>query len=349
MQNSSKPTTPPWASFCLSTRRRPEFLTGTLKSIQRQTFGDFEVIIADNDPGQSARAIVDALNDTRFCYFPNEADIGMIPSFNRSLARATGEFVVMITDDDPIYPEMLEVVKRLSEQHPGYGSYFGGADMLQLKPEVAGLTLHRVGTNSCLAPLPYGAVRTYSEQAFPHAFFSGEIGTYMLWSVGAVRRDIAQSVRVPDYGSPYLGDHAYTALTCSRAGCVITNRALGCQTVHDFNFGRKECGEMKAAVLGFTSHLAQEFSRRSDWPELKPKVERYAAQWIVLHALFLKQYFKLFRIEDDNLKTVVRELFQIPFIRGLRPMYYLGYLFWRFQRFQAGLRQTGLRRMQRAR
>jgi glycosyltransferase involved in cell wall biosynthesis len=329
----------------MTTRRRPDFLVKTLKAIQRQTITDFEVIVSDNDITASGRAVVEGLKDPRFRYYCNEADLGMNASFNRSLAKARGEFVVMITDDDPIYPEMLETLRGLSQQHPGYGCYFGGADMLQLNPDIAKLTLHKVGTNSCLAPLPYGTVRTYSADTFPHAYFSGEIGIYMLWSVGMTRREIAQSVGLPDYGTPYLGDFVYTVTTCSRAGVVVANQSVGCQTVHDFNFGRKECGQLKTALLGFVNTLTERLSNRSDWPTLKPKLERFAGQWIVLHCVFLRQYFKQLKHDDSELRATLREILRIPFMKGSRKFYYGAAAFLGFQQFQAYLRTYGLRRM----
>lgn len=342
--DSSRPPAP-WVSFCMTTRRRPDFLLKTLKAIQRQTVTDFEVIVSDNDTAASGRSVVESLKDPRFYYYCNEADLGMNPSFNRSLAKARGEFVVMITDDDPIYPEMLETLRDLAQKHPGYGCYFGGADMLQLNPDIAKLTLHKVGTNSCLAPLPYGTVRTYSAETFPHAYLSGEIGIYMLWSVGMTKREIAQSVGLPDYGTPYLGDFVYTVTTCSRAGVVVTNQSVGCQTVHDFNFGRKECGQLKTALLGFVDTLSKRLSDRPDWPTLKPKLERFAGQWIILHCVFLRQYFKQLKLDDSELKATLREILRIPFMKGARLYYYGGAAFLAFQQFQTNLRTFGLKRM----
>jgi hypothetical protein len=247
-----------------------------------------------------------------------------------------------------IYNEMLEILGNLAKKHPGLGAYYGCWDVLQLNPALAKFTLHRVGTNSTLAPIPYGTVRTFTAETYPHAFFGGELEMYTLWSTGMVKREIAQAVGgLPDYGSPYLGDFVYIVSACSRAGCAVVNPSLGCKTVHDLNFGRKECGQMKTAAIGFNECIAREFSKRKDWPELKAKVEKYVGQWIVLHALFLKQYFKEYKIEDHNLFTVMPELFKIPYVGRFRRYYYFGSLFMRLQRFQSDLRNSVLRRMRR--
>jgi hypothetical protein len=218
-----------------------------------------------------------------------------------------------------------------------------------MNPRIAKFTLHRVGTNSCLAPLPFGTVRTYTTETYPHAFFGGELQMYTLWSVGIVRREIAQEIGgLPDYGSPYLGDFAYIVSACTHSGCAVINQSFGCQTVHDFNFGRKECGEMKTAALGFVKCIEDRFSKRADWAQLKPKLERFVGQWVVLHSLFLKQYFKEYKIRDHDLNSVLREAFRIPWVRRMRHYYYLGGAFLRFQRLQVELRNGGLRRMRKS-
>jgi glycosyltransferase involved in cell wall biosynthesis len=335
----------PWVSFCMTTRRRPDFLLKTLKSLQRQTLKDFEVIISDNDVAASGRAVVEQLSDPRFRYSCNGEDLGMNASFNRSLSRATGQYVVMITDDDPIYPDMLETLRDLSRKHPGYGAYYGGCDVFQVNPRIAKLTLHRVGTNSCLAPLPLGHVRTFTAETYPHAFFGGELDMYTLWSVGMVKREIAQQVGLPDYGSPYLGDFTYIVSACSHSGCAVVNQSFGCQTVHDYNFGREECGQMTKAALGFIDCITSRFSGRPDWAQLKPKVEKYVGQWMVLHLLFLKQYFREFQLDSGQFEAVVPELFKLPFVRRFRLYYYLASIFMRLQRLQSDLRNAALRRM----
>src|SRR5580765_3580682 len=99
----------PKVSFCFTTFKRHDYLKSTLESVREQTFTDFEVIISDNDPEQSGRTIVESF-DERFKYFPNNENLGMKKSFNKSLERSIGEYIVMIADDDPVYPDMLETL-----------------------------------------------------------------------------------------------------------------------------------------------------------------------------------------------------------------------------------------------
>src|SRR6187402_2207739 len=111
----------PLVSFCMTTYKRPALLKKTLSQLQGQVFRDFEVVISDNDPDASAGPVIRELQDGRFKYYHNEENLGMVKSFNRSIARSTGTFIVMITDDDPVYPDMLRTLFDLYRQFPGYG------------------------------------------------------------------------------------------------------------------------------------------------------------------------------------------------------------------------------------
>ena len=139
-------------SFCMSTYKRPKFLEDQISCILQQTFTDFELIISDNDPTGSAQQVVDRFADKRILYQVNSENLGMVKSFNNSLAKARGEFIVMITDDDPIYPDMLQTLQDLSLKYPGYGVYHGGCEILCYTSLIASLMMAKVLINSCLSP-----------------------------------------------------------------------------------------------------------------------------------------------------------------------------------------------------
>lgn len=312
----SRQTVGPWVSFCIATYRRQSYLSKMLLAIRNQSVDDFEVVVSDNDPEGSSRDVVSALADERFRYRRNEENVGMVRNFNLALGRATGQFVVMITDDDPIEPNMLAKLNELYRAYPGYGAYYGGAETDFESVQIARTYGVPAGRNSALANLPVDTVRAYSPEEFPKAFFLNQIFRYFLWSTGMVRRDIALEIGgMPDYGSPYLTDFGYIVLAGSHSGCVTINTVLGRQIVHDGNFGRSESAQMKVALEGCRSYVTRRMSQRADWPQLSPMMDRFLGKWVVRHALFLRRYFKLQKLRSKTLDDSLIEIFKLPYMR----------------------------------
>ena len=317
----------PWVSFCMSTYKRQELLKATLESIAQQTFTDFEVIISDNDTDRSAEPIVLGMQDSRFKYFCNEENLGMIKSFNKSISRSSADFVVMITDDDPIYPDMLHTLYDLWKNHPGYGVYHGACDVIYNTQEMAESCRGKLGVNSCLADLPEGDIRTYPAEIFPLAFFSNEVSNYMLWSVCIVKKEILLAIGgIPDYGTPFMGDLAFTVLTCSMEGVVFVNTSLGAQLVHGKNYGYTQNDNYAGYFLtaaGFHDWISTRFSLRKDWIMVQPQMEKFIARWMVSYGLSLRKYLKKNGQSLKGLNEVLKKIFRIPYISIWRWKYYL--------------------------
>jgi glycosyltransferase involved in cell wall biosynthesis len=318
------PESRPFASFCISTFQRATFLKTTLDSIRLQTFKDFEVIVSDNDTIQSARAVVESFNDSRFKYFANEADLGMKKSFNRSLERSSGQYIVMIADDDPVYPQMLEILNVLQEKYPGKGLYMGGCDWFCTSPKVGDLYGFKVGTNSCLSnDHEVDDELVYEPQQFLEHLFTFKIFPHYLWSSAIVKREVLQSIGgVPEYGTPFLGDYAYMASVGAQSGCVIINRSLGCQTLHMENFGRHQHEQIATAVKNFPKYLDSRVSHIQEWPTIRPLMIRFTALWAVSHMTFL---FHLAKRTGDkaNLSQAEKEVFRIDYMRKYKLKYFL--------------------------
>lgn len=314
----------PWVTFCMTTYKRPIYLREQIAGILKQTFSDFAIIISDNDPEASAKDVVASFNDPRIQYSVNEVNLGMIKSFNRSLARARSEYVVMITDDDPVYPHMLQTLYDLSLQYPGYGMYYGGCDIQCDTPTVAKSSRLKVGTNSCLANLPIGTIRTYKGKEFAFAFFNGEIGCHLLWSTGIVKREIALKIDgVPDYGAPYNGDFAYTVLSGAQEGAVLLNTSMGCQVVHGTNYGYTESDYDKFFVTpdGFYKWVMDRLPKEHDYTGLDKYIKTYLGRWVVEYAVSIKKYLQSIKKEDENFNSYVEKIFRISYIRKWKKKY----------------------------
>jgi glycosyltransferase involved in cell wall biosynthesis len=312
----------PRVSFCMSTYKRPVFLKQQLETILKQTFADFEIVLCDNDPESSAESVVKANGDPRIKYHPNIENLGMIKSFNRSIELSSGEYIVMITDDDPVYPDMLETLFDLKNKYPGYGMYLGGCDWFCTHHEVAKLYGLKVGTNTYLSndhDLNY--TEAFDPEKFVMDLFTFKIFQHYLWSTGMVKRDILFEMGgVPDYGTPFLGDYAYIGIMASHSGCVIINKSLGCQTLHNENFGRKQNEQLVVAAKNFTGYLDSKMAALKDWAFIRQRVQHFVGTWIVSHLTFLHKYAD---DKDESLVKAEKEIFAIDFMKKYKLKYFI--------------------------
>ena len=98
----------PHISVCICTFKRPELLRELLDRLNDQrTDGLFAycVVVADNDPEQSARPVATALSPTSrlrvtYCSEPRQ---NIALARNKALQHAEGDFIAFIDDDE--YPE----------------------------------------------------------------------------------------------------------------------------------------------------------------------------------------------------------------------------------------------------
>lgn len=90
-----------------------------LKSIQQQTFADYEAIIINDGStdatGEIAKAF--ALADDRFRYIEQENQ-GVSATRNHGLRCARGTYVVFLDSDDQYHPDYLQAFHSAMEAHP---------------------------------------------------------------------------------------------------------------------------------------------------------------------------------------------------------------------------------------
>ena len=228
----------------------------------------------------------------------------------------------MIADDDPVYPDMLETLFNLKNEFPGYGMYLGGCDWLCTHHEIAKLYGMKVGTNTCLSSehnLNYK--EAFEPEDFVKKLFNFNIFPHYLWSTGIVKRNILiEKGGVPDYGTPFLGDYAYMSIMGSHSGCVIINKSLGCQTLHDENFGRNQNEQLIIAAKKFPEYLELKMVNLKNWSSIKVQIENFVGVWLVSHLAFLNNYSDN---KNNSLKIAENEIFKIGYMRKFKLKYFL--------------------------
>ncbi len=88
-----------------------KFLRRCLKSIQYQTFPDFEVLLIDDDSPDKSAAIAKEFcrRDPRFRYFHKENG-GLSDARNYGIDRAKGEYIAFIDSDDHVHRDFLKTL-----------------------------------------------------------------------------------------------------------------------------------------------------------------------------------------------------------------------------------------------
>jgi glycosyltransferase involved in cell wall biosynthesis len=109
---------PPKVSVIVPSYNKPEYLPECLRSVQAQTFTDWEcIVVNDGSPrGDEIRAAVAAMNDPRFRLVEHEINRGLAAARNTGVKAAKAELVICLDEDDCISPNCLEVLVGTIEQ-----------------------------------------------------------------------------------------------------------------------------------------------------------------------------------------------------------------------------------------
>lgn len=97
------------------------FLKEAIDSILAQTYQDFELIIVNDASPENLDSIVQKYNDPRISYYVNEQNVGgidLVAQWNHSISYATGEYLILASDDDVYLPTYLEKMDVLTQNYP---------------------------------------------------------------------------------------------------------------------------------------------------------------------------------------------------------------------------------------
>src|SRR3990167_8334458 len=76
------------------------------KSIRAQTISDYEIIVVDDCSQDGTRAIFSKLKGV--VYLRMAVNGGKSKAVNRALKKSTGEFIVIVDDDNELHPTFLQ-------------------------------------------------------------------------------------------------------------------------------------------------------------------------------------------------------------------------------------------------
>lgn len=108
----------PKVSIIVPVYNSDEYLRDTLKSIQNQSFKDFEAIIINDGSIDRSSEIIDSFiyEDSRFCRI-DQSNLGVSVARNTGLDYAKGEFVTFVDGDDILPKDALQAMDNVARNN----------------------------------------------------------------------------------------------------------------------------------------------------------------------------------------------------------------------------------------
>ena len=114
----------------IPTYNRANLLRESIRSALLQSYGDFRLLICDNASEDDTQEVVRSFEDSRIEYVRSETNIGMIGNFNRVIDLADTDAVVLLSDDDVLYPEYVASAVPVLAGHPSVGVVHTAVDLI---------------------------------------------------------------------------------------------------------------------------------------------------------------------------------------------------------------------------
>ena len=103
----------PFFSFIIPTKNRSAILKFAIQSCLNQSFGDFEIIVSDNNSKDRTEEVVKKFTDARIKYVNPKIDLDLAKSFDNGIKYAKGKYVLYLADDEAYISDTLKSLKKI--------------------------------------------------------------------------------------------------------------------------------------------------------------------------------------------------------------------------------------------
>ena len=190
----------PMVSLCIPVYKGAAHLRAAIDSVLAQTFGDFELVIVDDNSPDDSVAIASSYRDPRIRCLRNPLNLGAEGNWNRCLAEATGRYIKLLPQDDVIAPDCLERQVDILDKDTRH----------ELALVFCGRAFIDAHGRRLLVRRPFGRMprRMKGDALFRRCL---HLGTNAIGEPGGVlfRRDLVKTVGPFDASYPYVVDLDY--------------------------------------------------------------------------------------------------------------------------------------------
>lgn len=112
----------------LPVRNGERYVGSAIRSVLKQTFSNFQLVILENKSSDETMAVINEFNDSRISIFESSTELDIYESWHRihemlmqNVIKA--EFCTIIGHDDMFYPDYLDTIDQLTAIHPTASLY----------------------------------------------------------------------------------------------------------------------------------------------------------------------------------------------------------------------------------
>lgn len=163
----------PKVTIAIPTYNRVRYVKRAVQSALNQTYKNVEIIVSDNASPDNTVEEVGKFKDERLVIIKQVKNLGLAGNFNTCLNKATGEYFILLSDDDYLEPTAIEELVN---------PFLHGIPALGIKPDKVGMVYSQariVDENYCVTGYSKGAPVAEPTVDLIKLVFSGERGPYL--------------------------------------------------------------------------------------------------------------------------------------------------------------------------
>jgi glycosyltransferase involved in cell wall biosynthesis len=145
--------------------RANKYLKQAIECSRSQTYKNIEIIVSDNCSTDNTEEVVKSFNDPRIRYFRQTSNVGMLNNENFCVDSASGEFFLLLCDDDMIDEDLVEACLDAANYDTNVGVILTGTRVI----DEAGVVLSESRNNGS----------GLSTKEFFLAWFEGKVPLYL--------------------------------------------------------------------------------------------------------------------------------------------------------------------------
>ena len=133
-------------SIIMPTYNRANLILRSVKSVLKQTYDNFELIIIDDGSTDQTETIISSLNEGRIRYLKSETNQGACHARNRGIASAKGEYIAFLDSDNVWDKSYLDSrLSLLEKASKDVGGVFGYTKVMHHHKMVCTVPLEEIG------------------------------------------------------------------------------------------------------------------------------------------------------------------------------------------------------------